>query len=101
MTRFESPALYQPELHLPAGAVRVFLAAVALAATAAAWLLIGSMAGQFGTRDTRLHVTLPPVVVSGQRILPEDAPVACAAADCAAISTTPMAEGSKAVTLAQ
>lgn len=101
MTRFHSPALYQPDLHLPSSAVRVILAIVAVAATAAAWLLAGSMAGQFGARDTRPHVTLPPVVVSGQRALPDDAPVACAGADCRNTSMAPIAEGAKAVTLAQ
>jgi len=101
MTRFDSPALHQPNLHLPAGVLRTLLAVAAVAATAVTWVVAGNMAGPFGSRDTRPHLTLQPVVVSGQRLLPDDAPVACAAADCGMVSTPPMAEGAKAVTLAQ
>ena len=83
MNRYESPALH-PEIQLSAGVVRGLLGLASLAFTAALWLAVGSQAGQFGDRDTAVHVTLEPVVIGARRVLPDRPSYAmgAAAVDC-------------------
>lgn len=83
MSTFASPALHQPELHLSAAAMRGLLAVVALVLTAVLWVAVAAQAGQFGDRDTALHVELEPVVISGHRLLPDTATMAMGAAPAA------------------
>lgn len=99
MTRYQSPALH-PEIHLPAGAVRGLLGLASIALTAALWLAVGSQAGQFGDRDTAVHVTLDPVVIGAHRVLPERPAYAIAGAsvDC---GNTSAAAGPNKVSLSQ
>lgn len=66
MERFNSPALYQPELRLTARALRALLGIAAFVFTAALWFGVGTQAGQFDENGTVLHVTLPPVVISSR-----------------------------------
>ncbi len=80
MTSFASPALHQPDLHLSAAAMRGLLAVIAFVVTAALWFAVAAEAGQYGDRDTALHVELEPVVISGHRLLPEAATMAMGAA---------------------
>ena len=83
MTRFESPAFHQPGGRLPAAAMRALLGAAALAFTAGVWVGVGAQAGHFGETDTAVHVTLPPVVVSGRRLPPESMTAALGAGPAA------------------
>jgi hypothetical protein len=90
MTSFASPALHQPELHLSAAAMRGLLAVLAFVVTAVLWVAVAAQAGQYGDRDTSLHVELEPVVISGQRLLPDAATMAMGgapAAECSNAST--------------
>ena len=66
MERFNSPALYQPELRLPARAVRALLGIAAVLFTAVLWFGVGTQAGRFDDGGAVLHVTLPPVVISSR-----------------------------------
>lgn len=88
MTRFESPALQQPELHLTPVATRGLFWVAAAALTGLLWFGVGSQAGQFGDRDTAVHVTLEPVVISGHRLLPDNPGIAMAASGVACANTS-------------
>lgn len=90
MTRFQSPAFHLPDGRWPAAAMRGLLGVAAVTFTAGLWVAVGSQAGQFGEQDAAEHVTLPPVVVSGRRLPPEDVTAALgagpAATDCANVA---------------
>jgi hypothetical protein len=86
MTSFASPALYEPDLPLSTAAMRGLLGAAALIATGVLWFAVGAEAGQYGDRDTALHIELDPVVISGQRLLPDTATMAMGAAPAAECS---------------
>ena len=47
------------------------------------WVGVGAQAGHFGETDTAVHVTLPPVVVSGRRLPPESMTAALGAGPAA------------------
>ncbi len=67
MQRFNSPALYQPDLPLSAQAVRALLGAAAILFTLGLWFGVGTQASHPDDADTVTRVTLPPVVISARQ----------------------------------
>jgi hypothetical protein len=104
MTRYASPALHQPDLHLSPVLIRSALGAAAIVFTAGLWFAVGAQAGRFGEADQTPRFELEPVVVSGHRLLPENAAIAMgatgagAAVDC---GNTQVGGGANRVTLSQ
>jgi hypothetical protein len=99
MTRFASPALHQPDLHLAPALIRGALGLLAIVLTAGLWAAAATQAGQFGDRDRTPRFELDPVVVSGHRLLPDERPLAMGAGvDC---GNTQVGAGANRVTLSQ
>jgi hypothetical protein len=101
MTRFASPALHQPDLHVAPALIRGALGLVAIVLTAGLWLAAGTQAGQYGDRDRTPRFELDPVVVSGHRLLPAERPLAMGAGAGVDCGNTQVGAGANRVTLSQ